>query len=148
MDLVLVAIVLGNLTVTSYRSVPEQTDSSPFYTSTGERVKAGGVAVSRDLLCGACRRLHRRCLRPDYPKKLHYGDWLYVDGYGFKYINDVMGATSTTNVGGRRHTRTITNQIDMWVRTPAEEKAVGFRSLKVHKIKVSYQTLGDKNNGR
>ena len=133
MNLVFVAVLIGELTVTSYRSIPAQTDSTPFHTSTGE---PGGAAVSRDLLCGACRKLHKRCRHPEYAKKLHYGDWLYVDGYGFRFINDVMGKTSTTKVNGRRHKRIITNQIDIWVSSYKEEKIVGFSKLKVYKIQM------------
>lgn len=136
MNLVFVAVLIGELTVTSYRSIPAQTDSTPFRTSTNARVEPGGVAVSRDLLCGACRKLHGRCRHPEYAKKLHYGDWLYVDGYGFRFINDVMGKTSTTKVNGRRHKRIITNQIDIWVRSYKEEKTVGFSKLKVYKIQM------------
>ena len=136
MNLVFVAVLIGELTVTSYRSIPAQTDSTPFHTSTGAHVEPGGAAVSRDLLCGACRKLHKRCRHPEYAKKLHYGDWLYVDGYGFRFINDVMGKTSTTKVNGRRHKRIITNQIDIWVSSYKEEKIVGFSKLKVYKIQM------------
>ena len=136
MNLVFVAVLIGELTVTSYRSIPAQTDSTPFHTSTGAHVEPGGAAVSRDLLCGACRKLHKRCRHPEYAKKLHYGDWLYVDGYGFRFINDVMGKTSTTKVKGRRHKRIITNQIDIWVSSYKEEKIVGFSKLKVYKIQM------------
>jgi len=139
MNLVLVAIFIGELTVTSYRSVPEQTDSTPFHTSTGAHVEAGGVAVSRDLLCGACRKLHKRCRHPEYQKKIHYGDWLYIRGYGYRFVNDVMGATSTTKHKGKRTKRVIKQQVDIWVRTYKEEKSVGVRKLEVFKVKeVTY----------
>lgn len=109
MKTIISVILIGNLYVTSYRSVPNQTDNTPFHTSTGEKVTKDGVAVSQDLLCGACRKLHRRCLHPEYTKKLHYDDWIYVDRVGFKRINDAMN---------KRHK----NRLDIWVDSLKEEQ--------------------------
>lgn len=114
---------IGIVVPTAYRSVPEQTDSSPFNTSTGERVRSGGVAVSRDLLCGACRKLRKRCARPDYPKRIHYEDWLYVNELGFLRVNDVMGAYTRQRVRGRIARIPLVRRIDVWVPTLADEKA-------------------------
>lgn len=50
MKLVIVGLLLGQMTITSYRSIPKQTDSSPHYTSIGEHVHPHGCAVSQDLL--------------------------------------------------------------------------------------------------
>lgn len=93
------------MTVTSYRSVPNQTDDSPYYTSTGEHVHPHGIAVSRDL--------HKRWGGP-----LNYGDVVYIEGYGFKVVNDVMN---------QRHKQAI----DIWVATFDEEKAVGVRHKRI-----------------
>lgn len=109
MKLILIAILLGDFQVTAYRSVPSQTDSTPYYTSTNELVSSDGVAVSQDLICGACKRLHKRCKRPDNPTKLHYQDWLYIDQVGYKRVNDLMN---------KRHK----NRLDVWVRTHKDEK--------------------------
>lgn len=136
MHLIATAILIGNLTVTSYRSVPQQTDSTPYHTSTGAHVQPGGVAISRDLLCGACRKLHRRCQHPEYRKKIHYGDWLYISGFGFRFVNDCMSNTSDIRVKGKRKKRIITNQIDLWVRSYKEEKSVDVKKLKVYKIQI------------
>lgn len=136
MNLVLVAVLVGNLTVTSYRSVTKQTDSTPFHTSTGAGVEPGGAAISRDLLCGACRKLHKRCEHPEYKKKIHYGDWLFVEGYGFRFVNDCMSDTSIIRVKGKKKKRIITNQIDLWVGSYREEKSVGVKQLKVYKIQI------------
>jgi 3D (Asp-Asp-Asp) domain-containing protein len=95
------------MTVTSYRSVPSQTDNSPYITSIGEKVNKSGVAASQDLLKQGT---------------LKYGDIIYVEGYGLKVVNDTMNPR-------------MTNHIDMWVKTRAEEKKVGTRTLKVYKIK-------------
>lgn len=139
MNVVLIAVLIGELTVTSYRSIPSQTDSTPFHTSTNAGVEPGGVAVSRDLLCGACRKLHKRCAHPEYPKKIHYGDWLFVKGYGFRFVNDCMGATSSIRVKGKVKRRIITQQIDLWVSSYKEEKSVGVKKLEVYKVKFEQQ---------
>jgi 3D (Asp-Asp-Asp) domain-containing protein len=102
MNLVLVTVFLGTMTVTSYRSVPSQTDSSPWITSIGERVHPHGVAVSRDLL--------KKNGGP-----LNYGDTIYIQGYGLKVVNDVM------NKRYKRH-------IDIWVTTYAQEHKIGVRT--------------------
>lgn len=96
MQLLLIPILLGSMMTTSYRSVPSQTDDSPFVTSIGERVSPRGCAVSQDML-----------------KKnggtLDYGDLLYIEGIGYRFVNDTMNI---------RHKRSI----DIWVATHAEEK--------------------------
>lgn len=94
MKLILISIFLGNFNVTAYRSVPNQTDDSPYITSIGERVCKDGVAVSQDLLKS---------------KKIKYGDWLYIEGIGLKRVNDTM------NIRFKNH-------IDVWVKTYEEEK--------------------------
>jgi 3D (Asp-Asp-Asp) domain-containing protein len=99
----LVMIFIGNLTVTSYRSVIEQTDSSPYSTSIGERVTIRGCAVSQDLLQNGV---------------VHYGDLVYIESYGFRFINDSMNVR-------------IKNSIDLWVQTKAEEKKIGTRHKRV-----------------
>lgn len=116
MNLILISIFVGSLQVTSYRSVPEQTDSSPFITSTGERVCKDGVAVSQDLLKS---------------KKIKYGDWLYIDGVGLKRVNDTMHS---------RHK----NHIDVWVPSLETEKRFHAKfkgkSVKVWVINLTEET--------
>jgi hypothetical protein len=134
MSLTVVAVLIGSLTVTSYRSVPQQTDSSPYHTSTGAHVEPGGAAISRDLLCGACRKLHKRCKHPEYTKKIHYGDWLFISGYGFRFVNDCMSNTTDIRVKGKKKKRLILNQVDIWVKNYQEEKIINIKKLKVYKI--------------
>ena len=111
-ELILTLTFISSMTVTSYRSVPAQTDSSPYITSIGEKVNKSGVAASQDLLKAGT---------------LKYGDIIYVEGYGLKVVNDTM------------HPR-MTNHIDMWVKTKAEEHKVGTRTLRIYKIKgVQYE---------
>lgn len=126
MNTIMSVILIGSFYVTSYRSVPSQTDNTPFYTSTGERVSKDGLAISQDLLCGACKKLHKRCLHPEYKGKLHYDDWIYVENIGIKRINDVMNP---------RHKK----RMDVWVASYKQEamfhKKYKSTNLKVYKIK-------------
>lgn len=94
-------VVLSTVTLTSYRSVPNQTDSSPFITSIGHHVHAYGAAVSQDLLASG---------------EICYGDVVLIPGHGLRVINDTMN---------KRHKRWI----DLWVATYAEEKSVGMRRI-------------------
>ncbi len=110
------SVVIGSLMTTAYRSVPNQTDASPFVTATGDHVHGYGIAVSQDMLCpgsllrNAKIRRHRRetC---HLKTKIHYGDIMHVEGVGFKVVNDCMN---------RRHKR----RVDVWVPTYAAEKAL------------------------
>lgn len=143
MNLVIISVLIGQLTVTSYRSVSNQTDSSPYHTSTGQHVYSGGCAISRDLLCGACRKLHDRCKHPEYDKKVHYGDPLYVDRIGFFMVNDVMGQYKTvvvkTKTGDRKIRMTQKMWVDLWVPSYTKEhqfhKSFGVNGHSVWKLK-------------
>lgn len=106
-EMVWVVTLVGSLLTTSYRSVPEQTDASPFITSIGERVNEHGIAVSQDLLrSGAVK----------------YGDHVYIEDVGFKVVNDCLNA---------RHR----NHIDVWVDSLAAEKKF-HKKFKGRKLKV------------
>lgn len=96
MKLVLLAIILGNFEVTAYRSVPNQTDASPNFTSTGEHVCSHGVAVSGDML--------KKNGGP-----LAYGDLIYIQDIGVKVVNDTM------------HPR-MKKHFDVWVPLYKDEK--------------------------
>lgn len=110
MKLILIWTLLGNMTVTSYRSVPEQTDSTPFITATGEHVTPHGAALSRDLL-------------ERWGGPVSYGDYIYIEGIGIKVVNDTMHP---------RHK----NHVDIWVATYEEEKAIGWqKNKKIYLIK-------------
>lgn len=137
MNIILTLILIGTLQVTSYRPVPEQTDSSPNYTSIGVHVEPGGAAISRDLLCGACMRLHRRCDHPNVSDKIHYGQWLYIEDYGFVCVNDVMGDYASEKVKGKWKRFPIRNHIDIFVKTYKEEASINVKKRKVYKINLN-----------
>lgn len=99
-------VLLGVLTVTSYRPVANQTDSSPTWTSIGDRTTKFGCAVSQDLLKSGA---------------VHYGDIVYVENYGYRVVNDTM------NPRHKQH-------VDLLVFTHDEEKAIGTRHLRVYVI--------------
>lgn len=112
-----VGLFLGNCKITSYQSIPSQTDSSPNYTSIGERTHKGGVAVSRDLL--------KRWGGP-----LNYGDYVYIEDLGIYKINDVMSATSYEKSLHKRIP--IKQSFDIWVPSLQEEKKIGVQHHKVY----------------
>lgn len=99
-------VVLGVLTVTSYRPIQSQTDDSPTWTSIGDRTTKFGIAVSQDLLKSGV---------------VKYGDVLYIPGVGFRIVNDCMAV----------HKK---NAVDILVFTHKEEKRFGVRHLKVYKV--------------
>ena len=109
-ELVLVASLLGNMSITSYRSVPEQTDSTPFITASGSHVSPYGVALSRELL-------------DRWGGQVKYGDTVYIEGFGLKVVNDTMHP---------RHK----NHVDIWVPTYKAEKERGWKKGKVWLIKT------------
>lgn len=143
MNPTMIIVFVGSLTFTSYRSVKNQTDDTPFHTSINQRVFNGGAAISQDRLCGACRKLHKRCERPDNPTKIHYGDCLYLEGVGFKIVNDCMGKFSRYKIRTKNGTRVLfkkqTNWIDVWVPTLKDEqqfhRSKGIRQYKVWLVK-------------
>lgn len=125
MNLVLTTVLLGSMALTSYRSVPNQTDSSPYITSIGERTNPSGVAVSRDLLTR-------------WGGPLNYGDYLYIEGVGIKRVNDCMH---------ERHVKSI----DVWVNTYKEEKDFGVRKGRVwliHPINRAFENVNTKSKRR
>lgn len=108
----------GFMWVTAYQSVPEQTDNSPFHTSTGERTNRLVVAVSQDQLCKVtkqCRRNVKLCCKPE---AVHYGDVVKIEGIGYRIVADVMH---------ERHK----NRFDVWVASLAEEKRIPEKKRRV-----------------
>ena len=102
LDLLVSALLIGNVVMTSYRSVPAQTKPKDCeWTSIGERCNVHGVAVSQDLLT-----------KNGGP--LNYGDLVFIEGVGFKFVNDCMAARWK-------------QRIDVWVPTYNDEKKFGVR---------------------
>lgn len=122
--IVFIGFLVGNLTVTSYQPKESQTDSSPWTTSIGERVHPHGVAVSRDLL-------------KRWGGSIQYGDWVYIDRYGLKVVNDCMAEKEYDRVLHKYIP--IRNHIDIWVPNLKEEAKVGRQSRKVWLLKRKVQ---------
>ena len=135
MKLLLITVLIGALKITGYQSLKKNTDNTPFHTSTGDHVHSGGVAVSRDLLCTACRRLHKRCAHPEVAGRIHYGDGLYINGHGLVKVNDIMGEYTRQRVNGKIVKIPITQQIDIWVPSLREEQKV-FKQYRNGKTEV------------
>lgn len=112
-----VGVCLGSMTITSYQSVPSQTDSSPNYTSTGEWTHKGGIAASRDLMMR-------------WGGLLNYGDYIYIEDVGIYKINDVMNSTSYDKVHHKR--LPIKRSFDIWVANIQEEKSIGVQHHKAY----------------
>jgi hypothetical protein len=97
------------------------------------------VAVSQDRLCGACRKLHHRCRHPEYSKKIHYGDSLYIENVGLRIVNDCMGKVKHYRVSVKAGSRLLfkkqENWLDVWVPTYKDEHRFHMRfGIKTHKI--------------
>lgn len=102
------AILIGTMTITSYRAVPKQTKPEctgrhHCETSISENVSMLGTAVSQDLLASG---------------KVHYRDVLYIPGVGYRIVDDCT------------HAR-LRNTVDVFVYTKAQEKAFGVKHLRV-----------------
>lgn len=94
------------VTVTSYRPIKSQTDSTPDHTSIGTPAIMGICAASRDLLESGT---------------LNYGDLIDVPGLGIYKVMDTMN---------NRHTK----HIDILVYNITQERLVGWR--KSQRVKV------------
>lgn len=129
MKIILIGVLLGNMTITSYRSIPEQTDSTPFITATGEHVSPHGIALSRDLL-------------KRWGGSVAYGDYIYLEGYGIKVVNDCMAdywCVQYELIKSKRRCvkkKYIRKHVDIWVKTAREEKEIGWRKGNLMLIKV------------
>lgn len=110
----------SSMVITAYRSIPSQTDSSPNFTSIGDRTHRGGVAVSRDLLTR-------------WKGPLNYGDYLYINGLGIYQVNDVMNDTIYDKETHKKYK--IRQHIDIWVSSHNEEKKIGIQHHRVFLIK-------------
>lgn len=111
-------VLLGVLTVTSYRATPAQTrpechDRHHCDTAEGDGITRHGIAASRDLLSRG---------------QVHFGDVLCLENPISKtpecrVVNDKMGPKAT-------------QAVDLMVFTKAQEKNIGTRHLKVYKLEV------------
>ena len=95
-------IIIDTLTVTAYSSRKCETDNTPFITSTGDSVRWGTVAFSRDLL-----------------KKYGYGTLVYIEHMGLFRVSDTM----------HRRKRSA---VDIWFPVTGDALEFGRRKMEVH----------------
>jgi 3D (Asp-Asp-Asp) domain-containing protein len=109
---------------TAYNSIPNQTDSSPFHTSTGVRTRYGIIALSRDLL--------KRIPYGSRVRLQDNGSWKSGRGYG-KY-NQMLKDTVFV-VEDTMHPRK-SGTVDVWL--PARDRAMqwGVRSLNMQIVQM------------
>ena len=96
---------------TAYNSTPGQTDSTPFVTATGTRVRSGVVALSRDLL-----------------GRFPYGTRLTIEDLSGRYSSYLRGRVfiveDTMNVR-------IGNTVDVWMVSWGEAMSWGNRNTRI-----------------
>jgi 3D (Asp-Asp-Asp) domain-containing protein len=109
---------------TAYNSIPNQTDSSPFQTSTGVRTRYGIIALSRDLL--------KRIPYGSRVRLQDNGTWKSGRGYG-KY--NAMLKDTVFVVEDTMHPRK-SGTVDLWL--PARDRAMqwGVRRLNMQIVQV------------
>jgi 3D (Asp-Asp-Asp) domain-containing protein len=109
---------------TAYNSIPNQTDSSPWTTSTGVRTRYGIIALSRDLL--------RRIPYGSRVRLQDNGSWGSGRGYG-KY--NAMLKDTVFVVEDTMHPRK-SGTVDVWL--PARDRAMqwGVRRLNMQILKM------------
>jgi len=107
---------LLTVSVTGYSSTPDQTDDTPFLTASNTRVRAGIVALSRDLL---------REYTPG--ARFGFGDLIEIAGAGIFHVEDTMN--------GRFHHR-----VDIWFPTRGEASRWGKRRLAMRRLETLEDT--------
>ena len=100
---------------TAYNSTPGQTDSTPFVTATGTRVRSGVVALSRDLL-----------------GRFPYGTRLTIEDLSGRYSSYLRGRVfiveDTMNVR-------IDNTVDIWMVSRGEAMSWGNRNIRITAVR-------------
>ncbi len=96
---------------TAYNSLPRQTDSTPFITATGTRVRFGTVALSRDLL-----------------RQFPYGTRVSLEDLSGRY--DALLGGRTFVVEDTMHARMV-NTVDVWMSTQSQALAWGHRDIRI-----------------
>lgn len=95
------------LTVTAYSPRACETDSDPFITATNNKVRAGIIAVSRDL----------------FDKGWVFGKKVYIKNMGIFTIDDLMASTKT-------------EQIDIFMQDTGKAVQFGKKKLEVYLLEA------------
>ncbi len=100
---------------TAYNSTLGQTDSTPFITATGTRVRSGVVALSRDLL-----------------GRFPYGTRITIEDLSGRYSSYLRGRVFV--VEDTMHPR-IGNTVDVWMGSRGEALAWGSRNIRITAVR-------------
>ncbi|EYB68370.1 hypothetical protein DEIPH_ctg025orf0255 [Deinococcus phoenicis] len=100
---------------TAYNSTPGQTDSTPFITATGTRVRSGVVALSRDLL-----------------RSFPYGSKIMIEDLSGRYNNLFRGRVFTVEdtMAARK-----TGSLDIWMSTRSQAIQFGARQVRITAVR-------------
>lgn len=100
---------------TAYNSMPGQTDSTPFITATGTRVRPGVVALSRDLL-----------------RLFPYGTRITIEDLSGRYNSLLRGRVFVVEdtMAARK-----TGSIDIWMPTLNQALQFGARQVRITAIR-------------
>ncbi|GAA5514669.1 hypothetical protein Dcar01_03425 [Deinococcus carri] len=100
---------------TAYNSTPGQTDSTPFITATGTRVRSGVVALSRDLL-----------------RSFPYGSRIMIEDLSGRYNNLFRGRVFVVEdtMAARK-----TGSLDIWMSTRSQAIQFGARQVRITAVR-------------
>lgn len=100
---------------TAYNSTPGQTDSTPFITATGTRVRSGVVALSRDML-----------------RLFPYGSKIRIEDLSGRYNNLFQGRVFVVEdtMAARK-----TGSLDIWMSTRTQAIQFGARQVRITAVR-------------
>ncbi len=107
-------VEISRIVATAYNSVPWQTNSEPFVTSSGEAVQKGTLALSRDLIRAENRLMAEMGFNPS--GAYTYGDTVYVVYVKPMVVNDTMN-------------KRFRNRADIWLEEYGTARDWGKRNV-------------------
>ena len=105
---------LLEIVATAYNSEVRQTDSSPFITASGERVKDGTLALSRDMIKAENELMQRMGYNP--AATISYGDTVDLIYVKRMIVHDTMA-------------KRFTNRADIWMNSKSNAWEWGIRKV-------------------
>ena len=105
---------LARILSTAYNSEENQTDSTPYITASGERVRDGTLALSRDLIRAENEMMKRMGYNPT--ATITYGDTVDLIYVKRMVVHDTMN-------------KRYTNRADIWMASINDARAWGVRDV-------------------